>query len=439
MIILIAVLSEMVMASMTFYMIPMLDGNAYETKHSGLINAMLLVVLISVCFYVTFYISNIILQFIVLILNYIKFVMASFILYRKCNIKIICLIFILHSLCSICTAGISFVIPMKQKIMTFQSELSLLFVRIAIMLLLVLLKRKCQKSLLNNIFGFLPNYIYILVLLNLFLADGLIEISDYNAENAHVKGMTVKVLALSLSLCVFVTLISLLLSVVSKKYFSDINKLLENQIQTQISYYEDRERTYAEIRRFKHDYINHINCIRSMLKAERYDEISEYLGNITDMLPADKLSFNTGNFISDAILSDKQNCVKEENITIEFEGTIPTSINETDLCIILGNAVDNAIEACLALDGEKKIMIYGGFSHSYFILTISNPTVKIENYNIFPFTTKADKSEHGFGLRNIKSVVDKYNGYMKIDNKDNVFTLSLTFNSIISECIKTKS
>ena len=213
--------------------------------------------------------------------------------------------------------------------------------------------------------------------------------------------------------------------------------LLENQIQTQISYYEDREKTYAEIRRFKHDYINHISCIRSMLKAERYDEISEYLGNITDMLPADKLSFNTGNFISDAILSDKQNRIKKENITIEFDGTIPTSINEADLCIILGNAIDNAIEACLAFDGEKKIMIYGGFSHSYFILKISNPTNKTESNNIFPFTTKPNRTEHGFGLLNIKSVVDKYSGYMKIDNKDNVFTLSLTFNSIISECVKT--
>lgn len=436
MIIAISVLSELVMALMAFYMIPILDNKIYEAKRSGLITALLLVILISICFYVTFYIPNIVLQVIILILNYFKFVMASLILYRKCNIKIICLIFILHSLCSICTAGISFVIPMSQKIITFKSELSLLLVRIAIMSLLVFLIRKSQKSLLNNILIFLPNYIYILVLLNLFLADGLIEAADYEAENMYAKEMTVKMLALSLSLCVFVTLISLLFSVVSKKYFSDLNKLLKNQIQTQISYYEDREKTYAEIRRFKHDYINHINCIRSMLKAERYDEISEYLGSITDMLPADKLSFNTGNFISDAILSDKQNSVKEENITIEFDGTIPTSINETDLCIILGNAIDNAIEACLALDGEKKITIYGGFSHSYFILTISNPTDKIEKNNIFPFTTKPDKSEHGFGLLNIKSVVDKYNGYMKIDNKDNVFTLSLTFNSILSECVK---
>ncbi len=433
MISIISVLSELIMALSNLYLIPILDDEVYEAKRPRLIISLLLVIVISVCFNIFFYISNTVVQIAILALNHVKFIAAAIILYKKFNIKIICSTFIAHSLCSICVVGISFFVPMEQKIATYVSELSLLVVRIVFLSFIVFLKCKCEKWYLNNIFKVLPNYIYILVLINLFLADGLMEAANYEFPETYLKDITINLLALSLSLCVFGTLVSLLFSIASKKYFSDINKLLENQIQTQIRYYEDRERTYAEIRRFKHDYINHINCIRSMLKAERYDEISEYLGNITDMLPANKISFNTGNFISDAILSDKQNSVKEENITIEFDGTIPTSINKADLCIILGNAIDNAIEACLTLEGEKKITIYGGFNHSYFILTISNPTEKNEKYNIFPFTTKSDKSEHGFGLMNIKSVVDKYNGYMKIDNKDNVFTLSLTFNSIITE------
>ncbi len=436
MILVISVFSELIMALLTFYLIPMLDDKVYEMKRSRLIISLLLIIIISVCFNVFFYISNTVAQIAILGLNYVKFIAAAMILYKKINIKIVCLAFVVHTLCSICVAGISFVIPVKQSTATCTSEILLLAVRMTFLLLTVFLKNKCEKWYLNNIFKILPNYIYILVLVNLFLANGLMDTANYSTENIILKDINIKAFAISLPLCVFATLVLLLFSVTSKKYFSDINKLLEKQIQTQINYYEDRERTYAEIRRFKHDYINHINCIRSMLKAERYGEISEYLENITDMLPAGELSFNTGNFISDAILSDKQNSVKEKNIIIEFDGTIPTSINEADLCIILGNALDNAIEACLALDGGKKITIYGGFSHSYFILTISNPTEKNENHNIFPFTTKADKSEHGFGLLNIKSVVDKYNGYMKIENKDNVFTLSLTFNSIMSECVK---
>lgn len=437
MILMISVLSELIMALSTLYLIPMLDDEVYEAKRFRLIISLLLVIFISICFNAFFYISDAVIQIAILALNHVKFIAAAIILYKKFKIKIICSTFIAHSLCSICVVGISFIVPMEQKIASYVSELSLLAVRIVFLSLIVFLKCKSEKLYLSNIFKILPNYIYILVLINLFLADGLMEAANYEFPETHLKDMTVNLLALSLSLCVFVTLVSLLFSVASKKYFSDINKLLEKQVKTQINYYEDREKTYAEIRRFKHDYINHINCIRSMLKAERYDEISEYLGNITDMLPAGKLSFNTGNFISDAILSDKQNSIKEENISIEFDGTIPTSINEADLCIILGNAIDNAIEASRVLDGEKIISIYGGFSHGYFILIVTNPTRSSAGGNGFiPFTTKPDSSEHGFGLLNIKSVVDKYDGYMKIENKDNMFTLSLTFNSIISECIK---
>lgn len=428
----ISVLSELIMSLVVLYGISMLGSVSKNISRANLIISLAFVVLISTCFNLMFDFENIMFQWAILIVHYLKFVIAAAILYRELNIKMICMTFILHSICNICKTGISFVIPMEQNTATYSSELSLLAVRIIFWFLMVVFNKRKEKNYLNDILEILPNYTYILVLINLFLADGLIEAANYVfLDNISLKDMTVKVLAVSLSLCVFATLVSLLFSVVSKKYFSDINSILEKQIQTQISYYEEREKTYTEIRRFKHDYTNHINCIRSMLKAERYDEVSEYLGNITDLLPANRFLFNTGNFISDAILSDKQNRIREENIIIQFDGTIPTSINETDLCIILGNAIDNAVEASREVNGEKTILVYGGFSHGYFILTVTNRTNNTAtNNNVLPFTTKSNKSEHGFGLMNIKSVVDKYNGYMKVENKDNIFTLSLTFNSI---------
>jgi len=414
----------------------MLGEGICEVKRCCFIISLLCIVAIGVCFNSILSTSITVIKVVVFPLNYFKFIVLSAVLFKKISMKMICLNLILNSLCSLCKEGISFIVPTEQSALTFQSELLLLFVRMVIMFLLWFFKRKSQKHNFNTVLAILPNYIYILVWINLLLADGLITAVNYEFPDVHAKDMIVTALAIALSLCVLATLVSLLLSVVSKEYYSNINKLLEKQITTQISYYEDREKTYAEIRRFKHDYINHINCIRSLLKAERYDEISEYLGNITTMLPANRLSFSTGNFISDAILSDKQNSVREENITIRFDGAIPTSINETDLCIILGNAIDNAIEASRMLSGEKTISVYGGFDHSYFILRVTNPTVVCEKSNRFlPFTTKPDKTEHGFGLLNIRNVVDKYNGYMKIENKDNVFTLSLTFNSIVSECV----
>lgn len=436
MIVMISVISELVMALVTVYSTSMLDEVNCEIKRCRFIISLLCVVAISICFNSMVSAPSTFLKVVVFPLNYLKFVVMAVVLYRKISIKMVCLNLILDSLCSLCKEGVSFVIPMEQAAVTFQSELSLLLIRMVLLIFIMLLRCKSRKSYSNTVLAILPNFIYILVWVNVLLADGLITAISYKFPNEHSKDMTVAAIAIALSLCVFVTLFSLLFSVVSKKYYSDINKLLEKQIATQISYYEDREKSYAGIRRFKHDYVNHINSIRSLLKAERYDEILEYLGNITTILPSDKLLFNTGNFISDAILSDKQSSITKENIMLQFEGTIPTLINGTDLCIILGNAVDNAIEACRALDGEKTISIYGGFDHGYFIMAVTNPTDECEKPSGFlPFTTKTDKSEHGLGLLNIRSVVEKYNGYMKIENEDNVFTLSLTFNSVASECV----
>lgn len=435
MIIMLSIISELIMALITLYSTSMLGEGNCEIKRCRFIISLLCVVAISICFNSMVSAPSTFLKVVVFPLNYLKFVVMAAVLYRKISIKMICLNLILDSLCSLCKEGISFFVPIEQAAVTFQGELSLLCVRTVIMIIILLLRRKSQKCYSETLLAIIPNYIYILVWVNVLLADGLITAISYRFPNEHSKDMTVAVIAIALSLGVFATLFSLLFSVVSKKYFTDINKLLEKQIATQISYYEDREKSYAGIRRFRHDYINHINCIRSLLKAERYDEIQEYLGNITTTFPSNKLLFNTGNFITDAILSDKQSSIKEESIILKFDGNIPTLINETDLCIILGNAVDNAIEACRTLDGEKTISIYSGFDHGYFILTVTNPTAVCEKPSgILPFTTKTDKSEHGFGLLNIKSVVDKYNGYMKIENKDNVFTLSLTFNSAVPEC-----
>jgi len=123
-----------------------------------------------------------------------------------------------------------------------------------------------------------------------------------------------------------------------------------------------------------------------------------------------------------------------DDIEIVFNGTIPTFINNTDLCIILSNALDNAIEACRAYKGDRKITVFGGYRHGYFILTVKNPTVnRIADDSALPATTKADKLQHGFGLVNINAVVEKYDGAMRTECKDGQFVLSLTFNSGISE------
>lgn len=146
----ISVLSELIMALSTFYLIPMLDDEVYAAKRSHLIISLLWVVVISACFNAFFYSSNILVQIAILTLNIFKFVVAAMILYKKINIKTICLIFIIHTLCSICIAGISFVISVKQGVATYASELLLLGVRTAFLFFIVFFKRKWEKQYLGK-------------------------------------------------------------------------------------------------------------------------------------------------------------------------------------------------------------------------------------------------------------------------------------------------
>ncbi len=143
--------------------------------------------------------------------------------------------------------------------------------------------------------------------------------------------------------------------------------------------------------------------------------------------PSEK--FETGNGIVDAILSEKQRMAESVNTVIEFEGAVPTEkIAPTDLCVIFGNTIDNAIEACekVHVNGKNVISVSCRSAGGFIFVNISNP---VENdipisQNIIK-TSKQNKSEHGFGLYSLKKAANKYNGTMKLACVDRVFTVNL--------------
>lgn len=387
--------------------------------------------IIGFLFYIDLYSKNLILQLFLLILNYSKFSLGSILAYKCFSIKIILVSLIIQFSCDLLIYGLF--IPISNNLCKAEFEaLLILVIRLVLFGSLVVIAKKLKRSFNKSIITLFPNYILLLILINVFISNGLVYTVDFETSNTTLKFQMLKLLSLASTLCLIAILISLLTNVLLKKYYSDMNKLLEKQVQIQLNHYEKREKINTEIRRFKHDYTNHINCIKSLIKSEKYEEVTEYLNNISAVFPADHFLYNTGNYISDAILSDKQESVKKDKINISFSGTIPSFINNTDLCIILSNAIDNAIEACIAVENEKNIEVFGGYKHGYFILTVKNPTVNSIDSKEFPQTTKSDNLYHGFGLQNIKTVVEKYNGIMKIENKDSYFILNITLNNSLT-------
>ena len=146
------------------------------------------------------------------------------------------------------------------------------------------------------------------------------------------------------------------------------------------------------------------------------------------------IKYDTGNGIVDAILTEKQEKATTINTVITFNGTITANgIAATDLCVIFGNTLDNAIEACEKFNSneEKSILVTCKCSSGFMFLTIVNPVVKnIEIHNNVIQTTKQNKSNHGFGLYSLQKIVDKYDGTLNISCKDCLFKIKVVMNYI---------
>ncbi len=366
-------------------------------------------------------------QFAFLILNYFKFTLCACLFYNIYSAKAVLVTLIIQSFCELLTSFLFLILPLPSTQATNISIFSVLTCRLLLLIIFYITWKKSIKALVLSV----PSYVLTLVLVNIFLSSMLIRVVELEWDNNQLQTLLIKILAFANTLCLIVVLVSLLTNVLFRQYQKDINKILENQVQIQLKHYEKSEKINTEIRRFRHDYNNHMNCMKSLVQSGRYDELMDYINHISNAFPQSGFLYNTGNYIADAILTDKLENARKNGTNISFKGIISPSINNTDLCIILGNILDNAVEACEKIDGEKEISVFGGYQHGYFILIAKNPiSCHVQTENGIPATTKPDTAYHGFGLQNVESVVKKYDGIMLPECSGDSFTIRLTFNSI---------
>lgn len=197
------------------------------------------------------------------------------------------------------------------------------------------------------------------------------------------------------------------------------------RLSEQIEFSEKIQKSDDELRAFRHDIKNHFIVLNSYFKAGEYDKASEYVDMLAENSQAFLKRYSTGNRVADSLLT-----VKAEQTPIDFEGIIPDDmISPDDICIILGNLLDNAVRACKNIvSAEKNIQIRSWVKNGNLVMKISNPfdggkkekTVyrKLE-------TTKQDKKNHGYGLANVNKAVEKYNGSVNLYSKDGKFTAEI--------------
>ena len=198
----------------------------------------------------------------------------------------------------------------------------------------------------------------------------------------------------------------------------------KEQIKSQTKHLDDILVMQNQIKGFRHDIKNHWVALRGYFQRNDYGGGLQYLDEMSDKL-IDSETIDTGNVALDAIISTKRALAGEKNIEFESTVQIPEKmpIDATDICIIFGNSLDNAIEACERIKDDKKhIKLSVIFEEDAILCKVSNTISKGKKLSMI--TTKKDKENHGYGLENIKQALSKYNHVLKIDQTDDEFILS---------------
>ena len=286
--------------------------------------------------------------------------------------------------------------------------------------------RRFRKNL-----SLLSNSILTLILIMLIFLSGLAASLSVSTEHLNIKMLYIQVFTVVLVVLSLITIIVLLINSLSKKHFEQNAELLEEKMRSQLKYYIMLDEKDTEMRKFRHDFRKHMMCVISMLEEGSFSDAENYIRKLTNKFNETVPSYKTGNYIADSILSDKAQECKDKGIIFKFTGVIPEkNLNPLELCTILSNSLDNAIEACTKISGmPTKIRMASDFKNNYWYVKIANTSssdIKIRNNNVL--TTKSDPLNHGFGLQNIKDVVNKHKGEFKIAQIDGDFILEITMN-----------
>lgn len=214
------------------------------------------------------------------------------------------------------------------------------------------------------------------------------------------------------------------------------NDILQAQLSLQETSVKNLENAYNRTRHFRHDIKNHMLTMNILAENGELEEIKKYLKEMNGIIDESSYIRITGISAVDAILNEKLYEAQSESITTNFDvmNMEKNSIKPVDMCIILSNALDNAIEANNKIsDPEKRyirLKMHG--TDSFTVISISNPA---EAAYVTPSgggfsTSKKDTENHGFGLKSIKNTAAKYDGEMLTKFEDGVFSLIIRLNAL---------
>ena len=193
---------------------------------------------------------------------------------------------------------------------------------------------------------------------------------------------------------------------------------LEMQLMAYNTYKEAQEDTRA----FRHDINNNLAFISMLMQEKKYDEAEKYVKELNGNIAALSQKVVTGDDMLDTLILSKLSLIKNNNIKFVIKGVIAGGLGwkAIDVCTVFSNLIDNAVEACQKIENIQNRYIEISFRQANLqrIITVKNTV----NYNLdytkinanIKYTTKTDKENHGYGLQNIRNVIEKNNAMVQM-------------------------
>ena len=263
------------------------------------------------------------------------------------------------------------------------------------------------------------NYVMLLVIISI----GTIIIAELSGPESNAKCFVISVILLIINFLNFYLYDKYIENMQMKIMFNAVessNQAYKNQIQLM-------NESQKKIRLLKHDMKNHLLKLKYDLENGNYTKADEYINNMTNNLITEKEFVNTGNIDFDCLLNYKLSIANEMNVVFSCHIVLPEElqVNSFDLTVILGNLLDNALNA-LKEAKVKQLNIDINYSIGMIVIKIENTFANISSkYD--------DPEKHGYGLISVRTSLEKYNGKLQNNIVDDKYVVKAVLYNVVKK------
>lgn len=256
----------------------------------------------------------------------------------------------------------------------------------------------------------------IMILIFLYLGGSMATFGTYYIiPSSDYRTIALKILTLIVSIVFSFSIPILLYNQIKKSRYMHENDIYERQLNAQINYYKSITTSEYELRKIRHDYNDLSIGLKSLINSRKYDEILPLLQKYdSEIISSFQILYNTGNDLTDAILSDKQKNA-DENIKITFEGSLANvPADNLEICVLFNNMIDIAFENVKEFCGNGKQIIAlkaetrAGFLFCCISFPIENEIKKAQNHVLY----------HSFAYKTLKNLAEKNGGKIETSLSD---------------------